>query len=57
MIDLFTIIAATDPNAASGGIVEKFGIHLGHIVMQVISFRFSLHTLSVRFQTSLRDNG
>ena len=45
MIDLFTTIAATDPNAASGGIVEKFGIHVGHIVMQVISFSLLAYIL------------
>lgn len=40
MIDLITVIAAADPHAAaeSAGLVEKFGIHVGHIVMQVISF-------------------
>ncbi len=40
MIDLITVIAAADPNAAAGsaGLTEKFGIHVEHIVMQVISF-------------------
>lgn len=47
MIDLITIVAATDPNAAveSAGIVEKFGIHVGHIVMQVISFSILAYVL------------
>jgi F-type H+-transporting ATPase subunit b len=40
MIDLFTILAATDPHAAaeSASLIEKFGIHTGHIIMQGISF-------------------
>ncbi len=40
MIDVFPILAATDPQAAaeSVGLAEKFGIHVGHIVMQLISF-------------------
>ena len=45
MIDFFSILAATDPNAASGGIVEKFGIHVGHIVMQGISFSLLAYIL------------
>ncbi len=47
MIDLITIVAATDPQAAveSAGIVEKFGIHVGHIVMQVISFSILAYVL------------
>ena len=45
MIDFFSILAATDPNAASGGIVGKFGIHVGHIVMQGISFSLLAYIL------------
>lgn len=45
MIDLFTIIAATDPNAASVGIFEKFGIHWGHVIMQSISFSILAYVL------------
>ena len=47
MIDLITIVAATDPSAAaeSAGIVEKFGIHPGHIAMQIISFSILAYVL------------
>lgn len=47
MIDLFTVIAATDPQSAaeSAGLVEKFGIHIEHIVMQVISFSILAYVL------------
>ena len=47
MIDLISVIAAADPHAAaeSAGLVEKFGINLGHIVMQVISFSILAYVL------------
>ncbi len=47
MIDLISVIAAADPQTAaeSAGLVEKFGIHVGHIVMQVISFSILAYVL------------
>ncbi|MDQ8181315.1 F0F1 ATP synthase subunit B [Pelagicoccus sp. SDUM812005] len=39
MIDLIQVLAAADPQAAdSANLVETFGIHGSHIIMQAISF-------------------
>ncbi len=40
MIDIVTILASSDPHAVaeSAGLVETFGLNIGQIIMQVVSF-------------------